>query len=177
MGWKVEAILNECRSWLKDLEFLGITDTSGQWLCPKFKPDQLLSTFVPKELSGTFRALVETGIMAYNCGPDALIPDPASTELSGVHSFAGSQIIKALETQLRPSNLAKSSTDQLAGLFLLLFGTITAVSYTMARTKSPEVSVMYHHIIASLLILYSTVHSLQVKSLGYTRHKHSCFAY
>ncbi len=77
--------------------------------------------------------------MAYNCGPDALLPDPAAIELNGVHSFAGSQIIKALEMQLRPSNLAKSSTDQLAGLFILLFGTTMAVSYTIARTKSPEV--------------------------------------
>lgn len=150
VGWKVEAILNGSRSWLKDLEFLGITDAPGQWLCPSFKPDQLLSTFIPKKLSGTFRALVETSIITYNCGPDALIPDPASIELNSVHSFAGRWLVKALEIELCPSNLAKNSIDQLAGLFLLLFGTTTAVSYLMARTKSPEVSLMHHHIVVPL---------------------------
>lgn len=142
VGWKVEAILKDSWTWVRDLEFLGNNECFYSWLCPNFTPDQLLSGFVPKKLSSTFRALVETSIMIYNCGPDALIPDPASTELNGVHSFAGSLIIKALNMQLRPSNLAKSSTDQLAGLFLLLFGMAMSVSYAIARTKPPEVSLM-----------------------------------
>jgi hypothetical protein len=55
----------------------------------------------------------------------------ASREAYVVRSHAGTQVLIGLEALLRPAELAKATVEKKRAIFLLLFGTVLAISYTV----------------------------------------------
>ena len=112
---------------------------SRAWLFSSFSTEQLLSQYLPSRLCESIRGLVVTTTLIHNWGSEIQCPRLSTAELRSIRAFAGSQMVKTLELALHPSSLAKSSIDQLEGLFILLFGTMIAVSYTKATAESLDV--------------------------------------
>lgn len=100
-----------------------------------------LSDLVPEKLKLHFRLFVELSSVLYCNGAQRDYDSYSRIELSLVQSFLGTKVLKGLGKALASSALAKANTHELQALFLVLFGTIIAVSYSEQPRLSDTVSI------------------------------------
>lgn len=131
--WTAPAVFTDCIMWLSTIDS-PVVSYSRAWLFSACKTEQLLCSFLPNQLCEKLRVLAETTTVIHNWGQSAY-----PSQVRGLRSFAGTQILRALDETLRPASLANSSVDYLAGIFLLLFGTTLAVSYNASSVSSSKV--------------------------------------
>lgn len=101
--------------------------------------ERLLSKYVDANLSKAVRILVETSSILRNWGMNTNYLHYSSSDLWNIRSFAGSQVLKGLESALNVKRLAESSADVLKALFLVTHGTVIAVGYSASLSQSDEV--------------------------------------
>lgn len=104
------------------------------------KAEHLLSNLVDSNLTRALRVLVETASILHNWGDNATYSHYSSSDLWSIRSFAGSQVLRALEANLTNTILARASSKVLKALFLVLLGTIIAVGYTDSVSRLDKVS-------------------------------------
>jgi hypothetical protein len=59
-------------------------------------------------------------------------------ELRQIGAIAGHEVLKCLDNKLKPQSLRDCSYGDIQALFLLVFGTILAISYTVPSPEDPE---------------------------------------
>lgn len=90
----------------------------------------LMNKWVPNIFCEQFRILVYTSSLMYNLGSRETYCGYTQREFHALHSKAGTAVLDILEKLLRPSDIAKAVPEKLRAIFLVLFGTILAVSYS-----------------------------------------------
>jgi hypothetical protein len=87
-----------------------------------------LSTIIGSELAQFFKILIYTSSLLYNAGRRYLGTQSESHDIKVIR-YCGGRILQFLESQLRPSQLAKLTRHKLYAVFLLLLGTAIASNY------------------------------------------------
>jgi hypothetical protein len=87
-----------------------------------------LSSIVGPELAQIFKVLIYTTSLLYNAGGRYLGGHSESYDIKVIR-YCGGRILQYLESQLRPSQLAKLTRHKLYAAFLLLLGTAIASNY------------------------------------------------
>ena len=149
MQWDVDALSEDFATWLSDdsgqpaaTSRVGIlSSTQCQSLLLEYSNDDV-HTYLP--------LLVRSSSYLYDHQDS---PDPHYTyaQLSSARSVLGIAVMKYLEADLRPISLSKKSKKQLETVFLIILGTIMAVTYTsVANHKKARLEllrVLTHYLI------------------------------
>ena len=124
--WGLSAISSNCTDWITSSHLPANVDNFA-WIFSSLNSERLLSGWVSPDLSMALRVLIETSSVLHNWGCNASYAGYSATDLLSIHSFAGSQVLRGLDAALSIHTLAKASQGGLKALFLVLFGTTTAV--------------------------------------------------
>jgi hypothetical protein len=106
-----------------------IPQTSVIGVMSSFQLQHLLSDWIPKNVCEPFRLLVYTSSLMYTLGSRESYYGHAQLEVRLLRAYTGTALLSGLEKLLRERNLAKAVPERLRAAFLVLFGTILAVSY------------------------------------------------
>lgn len=87
-----------------------------------------LSAIIGSELAQIFKILIYTSSLLYNAGGRCLPGQSESHDIKVIR-YCGGRILQFLESQLKPSQLAKLPPHNLYAAFLLLLGTAIASNY------------------------------------------------
>ena len=140
--WDIQSLALDVSDWLRPKSSTGSTH-SCVWLFSSPQSEQVLSQYLKRNLTLALRVLVETTSAIYNLGGDAAYQDCSNTDLWSIRSFAGSQLLTGLESALNDRRLAGASLHELKALFLILFGAMLAVSYSISASDAEIVGTPY----------------------------------
>ena len=109
------------------------TSKVGMLCCPEFA--QLVRPRVPAEACFLFQAMLYGTSCAYSLRPNRHMhtDDPPASELVQIAATAGDRFLCYLDRQLQPVELGRADLTRQQCLFVLVFGTILAVSYMFAN--------------------------------------------
>lgn len=140
--WDLEYISKNFAQWLGS-PYVSPASFSRVGILCSFKLIHLLSDFLPEILIQHFRLLMETSSILYYNGNPCGYAEYSHIDLCLVRSFLGTKVLNGLEKALASTALAKATVHELQALFLMLFGTIIAVSYSDQWSFSDMVSISF----------------------------------
>ena len=148
--WDVDALCTDFATWMTADNTQPAT-TSRVGVLSSTQCQRLLCRYLNNDLSTYLPLLVRTSSLLYNRQD---LPHPRYTyeHLSSARSVLGNELLKYLETAMKLTSLSKKSKQQLAVLFIVVFGTIIAVVY-ICNTDSEEARVELIRILTHYLIL------------------------
>lgn len=140
ISWDLHSIASTCANWICD-EDTNVVANSRVWILSSLNTQHSLSDLLGEDFSKALRLLVKISSIIYNWGDQATYSHYSSSDLWGIRTFAGSQVLRRLHATLTIHKLAKASQDELKAIFLVLFGTVIAVGYTGPSDRFWEVIV------------------------------------
>ena len=109
----------------------------------------LLNKYLDENLCVNFGLLVKTASLLYN-RKDSPHPQYDHEQLNSIKYSVGAKLSKNLEAALKCTALAQASIGKLTGLFLILLGTINAITYTLTikfkEARHELRRIIVHHI-------------------------------
>ena len=148
--WDVDALCINFATWMT-ADNAQPAATSRVGVLSSMQCQRLLCRYLDNDLCIYLPLLVRTSSLLYNLQDS---PHPCYTyeHLSSARSLLGNELLKNLETALKPTALSKNSKQQLEVLFMVVFGTIIAVVY-MCNTESEGARVELIQILTHYLVL------------------------
>lgn len=138
--WDLGLISQEFAQFLSDPRITFSSRSRVGILC-SFRLIRLLSELVPDPLSQHFRLFLETSSVLYNSGDQCDYAGNGHRDVLLARSFVGTRVLKGLERALGSTALARASMNELKALFVMLFGTIIAVSYSEQSKPTKNVGI------------------------------------
>ena len=126
--WDVSALCTDFATWMT-ADNAQPAATSRVGVLSSMQCQRLLCRYLDDDLCIHLPLLVRTSSLLYN-RQDSPHPCYTNEHLSSARSLLGNELLKNLETALKPTSLSKNSKQQLEVLFMVVFGTIIAVVYT-----------------------------------------------
>jgi len=125
--WDLKALVNDVVNWLND-SMVSVTSKVGTLSSPQFL--DLIKPSIKENTRINFQRMIYAISLAYTQPTAPERHHLSIEELNQIGSVAGHGLLKELDERLKPQSLNDCSGDELRALFLLVFGTILAVSYT-----------------------------------------------
>ena len=99
---------------------------------------EMLSQAVDPRLSGHFRVLIHLASLLHTTGMVAGYRNYSVDETRSVRDYAGTQVLFALDSLLKPLRLEASDKklEKMKTIFLILLGTVVAAKYTPVEVSS-----------------------------------------
>ena len=148
--WDVSALCTDFATWMT-ADNAHPAATSRVGVLSSMQCQRLLCRYLDDDLCIYLPLLVRTSSLLYN-RQDSPHPCYTNEHLSSARSLLGNELLKNLETALKPTSLSKNSKQQLEVLFMVVFGTIIAVVYT-CNTDSEGARVELIRILTHYLVL------------------------
>ncbi|KAK0506900.1 hypothetical protein JMJ35_010600 [Cladonia borealis] len=148
--WDVSALCTDFATWMT-ADNAQPAATSRVGVLSSMQCQRLLCRYLDDDLCIYLPLLVRTSSLLYN-RQDSPHPCYTNEHLSSARSLLGNELLKNLETALKPTALSKNSKQQLEVLFIVVFGTIIAVIYT-CNTDSEGARVELIQILTHYLVL------------------------
>jgi hypothetical protein len=124
--WNPDSLAKDVVQWLNDPS-ASITKKFGMLACPNFQ-DLLNSYGFGDGFGAAFQKMMFTGVFIYTASNR---PYPMVEDMKLIGALSGQEWLELLEKQLKPHILASRTKEHLQLLFLLVFGTVLAVGYTI----------------------------------------------
>ena len=139
--WDLDVMVSEFAGWMSQEHALPAA-TSRVGILSSANFAHLVRTIADERLTRAFRLLVESSSVLYNHNGqlDICWKNYNKDDLENIRSFAGTSVLRHLERVLSNIALAEISLKEMKGLFLILCGTIIAVSYSQPAGHDEEVS-------------------------------------
>jgi hypothetical protein len=125
--WDLEVLVNDVIDWFNDSSLSNISKV-GTLSSPQFL--ELIKPSMNENISTDFQRMIYAISLAYTQSTTSGKYPLGISELLQVGSLAGHQFLKILDKKLEGQFLNDCSHDDLQTLFLLVTGTILAISYT-----------------------------------------------
>lgn len=134
--WNLDAISSESERWITQQGCVPAT-TSRVGIVSTRNLEHLLGDLAHKDLRRAFKLLTKSSSVDQQ---NVSWKGYCATDLGNIQSYAGTLVLQYLDKVLGKVALARASLRELKALFLIILGTITAVSYSKPCAQTHTVS-------------------------------------
>ena len=138
LRWDIDSIASNFVEWMTS-DTASPASISRVGILTSFKFQRILAGLLGKNLSISFRLLLETSSILYSQGDKVSYQGYSCGQLHLIQCAAGTRVLQMLHRALGKNILASFPMEKLKALFLILVGTIVAVGYSDKQVQAIDV--------------------------------------